>query len=188
MTDAGAGSPGPPALPSPTDLPPDLPTTVALPSGPVVLRRATAEDLPGLVAVLADDELAAARGDSAGPEHAAAYARAFQRIDSDPHDLLLVAERDGRVVGTLQLSSLVSLSRGGAERLQIEAVRVAASERGRGVGRAMITWACAEGVRRGAALVQLTSDRARTGAHAFYERLGFTASHVGFKRELRTRD
>jgi GNAT superfamily N-acetyltransferase len=174
MTDEGSGSPG-------------LPVTVDLPTGTVLLRRATAADLPGLVAVLADDPLAAARGDSAGPEHAAAYARAFQRIDADPHDLLLVAERDGRVVGTLQISSLVSLSRGGAERLQIEAVRVAASERGRGIGRAMIDWACAEGVRRGAALVQLTSDRARTGAHAFYERLGFTPSHVGFKQELTAR-
>ena len=38
-----------------------------------------------------------------------------------------------------------------------------------------------ESRRQGCQLVQLTSDNTRTDAHRFYERLGFTASHVGFK-------
>jgi hypothetical protein len=32
--------------------------------------------------------------------------------------------------------------------------------------------------------VQLTSDNSRADAHRFYERLGFVASHVGFKLAL----
>ena len=88
------------------------------------------------------------------------------------------------VVGTCQLSFLPGLARRGAFRAQIEAVRVRADHRGRGLGEGMIAWAIAEAGRRGCALVQLTTDKARTDAHRFYERLGFVPSHVGFKLYL----
>ena len=84
----------------------------------------------------------------------------------------------------MQLTSIPGLARAGATRLQIEAVRVRAELRGNGLGGAMIAWAVAEGRRRGAGLVQLTSDQTRLDAHRFYERLGFAASHVGFKLAL----
>ena len=88
------------------------------------------------------------------------------------------------VVGTLQLSFLPGLSRRGELRAQIEGVRVRADHRGAGVGEALIRWALAEARRRGCGLVQLTTDRSRRDAHRFYERLGFVASHVGFKLAL----
>ena len=88
------------------------------------------------------------------------------------------------VVATLQLTVIPGLARMGATRLLVEAVRVDERLRGNGLGSAMMEWAIAEGRRRGAALVQLTSDRSRDAAHRFYERLGFTASHVGFKLML----
>ncbi len=81
----------------------------------------------------------------------------------------------------MQLTFIPGLARGGATRLQIEAVRVRPDLRSNGLGGAMITWAIDEGRRRGAKLVQLTSDGSRAAAHRFYERLGFEASHVGFK-------
>ena len=67
---------------------------------------------------------------------------------------------------------------------QIEGVRVASAERGGGIGRAMIEWAIAESRKRGCGLVQLTSDKRRSGAHAFYEALGFQATHEGYKLPL----
>ena len=91
---------------------------------------------------------------------------------------------DGTVVGTLQLSVIPGLSRRGATRSIIEGVRVARDERGSGLGTELVTWAVDESRRLGAALVQLTSDASRTDARRFYERLGFTASHVGFKLQL----
>ena len=90
----------------------------------------------------------------------------------------------GAVVGTMQLSFLPGLSRGGAMRGQVEAVRVAASHRGRRLGEQMVRWGVDESARRGCALVQLTTDKSRADAHRFYERLGFTASHEGFKMSL----
>ena len=84
----------------------------------------------------------------------------------------------------MQLSFIPGLARGGATRLQIEAVRVRSNLRSNGLGGAMITWAITEGRRRGAKLVQLTSDESRAAAHRFYERLGFEASHLGFKLSL----
>jgi GNAT superfamily N-acetyltransferase len=56
--------------------------------------------------------------------------------------------------------------------------------RGRGLGHTLMEWAIEEARRRGCALVQLTSDKRRDEAHRFYGRLGFTASHEGFKLRL----
>lgn len=64
-------------------------------------------------------------------------------------------------------------------------MRVGSTERGGGLGTALVTHAIEEARRLGADLVQLTSDASRTDAHRFYERLGFTGSHLGFKLNLR---
>ncbi|GAA3439907.1 GNAT family N-acetyltransferase [Kutzneria kofuensis] len=147
----------------------------------VDIRRAVAADVPAIVAMLADDPLGASREN---PSDIDAYLAAFDRIDRDSDELLMVADRDGEVVGTLQLSFLHGLSRQGATRAQIEAVRVRADARSEGLGARLIEWAVAESRRRGCHLVQLTSDNSRTGAHRFYEGLGFTGSHVGYKLTL----
>jgi GNAT superfamily N-acetyltransferase len=84
----------------------------------------------------------------------------------------------------MQLCFLPGLSRRGATRAQIEAVRVDEAYRGRGLGAAFITWAVSEARRLHCALVQLTTDKSRTAAHRFYERLGFAASHEGMKLSL----
>ncbi|MBO0908680.1 GNAT family N-acetyltransferase [Arthrobacter sunyaminii] len=145
------------------------------------LRRADAADVGPIVELLAADELRQGE-DSAEPERHGAYVEAFRRIDADPAQLLVVAaNQQDKVVGTMQLTVIPGLARAGATRLLVEAVRVDAGLRGNGLGSAMMAWAVEEGRRRGASMVQLTSDRARGAAHRFYERLGFTPSHVGFK-------
>ena len=162
----------------------DVLATVDLDGTAVALRRAIRPDLPALVALLAADDLGATRDGIRGQADRDAYERAFQAIDQDPAQLLLVAEVDGRVAGTLQLSFIPGLSRRGALRAQIESVRVAPTMRGRGLGEALFTWSIAEARRRGCALVQLSTDKTRTDAHRFYDRLGFTASHEGLKLDL----
>ena len=147
----------------------------------VTYREATLDDVSTIVALLMDDPLGAGRED---PDDLAPYAKAFAHVATDPRQVLVVAERDGAVVGTLQLSIIPGLSRRGATRAQVEAVRVRADERGTGLGTQLIEWAVGEAARRGCSLIQLTSDASRSGAHRFYERLGFAASHIGFKREL----
>ena len=146
-----------------------------------VIRAATRADVPAMVAMLADDPLGAVREDPADTQ---TYAAAYDRVAADPAHRLVVAERDGRVVGTLQLSVIPGLSRRGATRSVIEGVRVARDERDHGLGTELITWAVEESRRAGCSLVQLTSDASRTDARRFYERLGFEASHVGFKLAL----
>ncbi|HEX7350966.1 GNAT family N-acetyltransferase [Brachybacterium sp.] len=143
--------------------------------------RAVADDLPALVALLADDVLGREReSNDLGP-----YETAFARIDQDPNQLLLaVRDEEGTLVATMQLTLVPSLSRGGALRLQIEAVRVAGSTRGTGLGTALFDWAHTWGRRQGAVLAQLTTDATRLDAHRFYERLGYAASHVGMKLDL----
>jgi GNAT superfamily N-acetyltransferase len=158
----------------------------ALDLGPdrVVLRRATAGDVPAIVGLLAADQLGATRDGMSCAEDLAAYQVAFEAIDRDPAHLLIVAQSGHDVVATMQLSFLPGLARRGALRAQIEAVRVHEAYRSRGLGAALFTWAIAEARRRQCALVQLTSDKSRTSAHRFYERLGFTASHEGMKLAL----
>lgn len=147
-------------------------------SVPWRIRRAVAADVAPIVALLAEDDIGSGRE---APGHMDQYRAAFEAIDADPSELLVVAEVGGQVAGTLQLSFLPGLSRGAATRLQIEAVRVASQHRGTGLGGALLTWAIEEGRRRGCALAQLTSDIRRTDAQRFYERLGFTPTHVGYK-------
>ena len=149
----------------------------------LVMRTATREDVPALRALLADDVLGRAREDLtvAGLR---CYLDAYDRIASDPRNLLLAAEEAGRVVGTCQITFIPYLSRGGGERAHIEAVRVAADRRGCGIGRAMMEHALGEARRRGCRIAQLTSDKSRTDAHRFYAGLGFRATHDGFKLAL----
>ena len=147
----------------------------------VLFRRAGVDDLPAVVTLLAEDPLGASRET---PDDPAPYLAAFERLAADPHQLLLVAERAGEVVGTLQLTLIPGLSRQGATRTLIEAVRIRSTERGGGLGTLLMQYAVEESRRLGATLVQLTSDASRTEAHRFYERLGFTGSHVGFKLSL----
>ena len=147
----------------------------------LVIRPATRDDVAAIVGLLADDPLGAAREE---PDDPGRYDTAYDQVVADPGQHLVVAERDGSVVGTLQLSVIPGLSRRGATRSIIEGVRVARDERGAGLGTELITWAVEESRRLGATLVQLTSDASRTDARRFYERLGFEASHVGFKLPL----
>jgi len=153
-----------------------------IPSGTILLRDARHGDLDAILELLADDAVSASRGDANRPEDRPAYERAFDAIAADPAQQLLVAENaEGAVIGTMQLTLIPGLARAGALRLQIEAVRVRSAQRSSGIGSAMIRWAMDIAPERGAALVQLTSDAARVDAHRFYERLGFSGSHVGFK-------
>jgi GNAT superfamily N-acetyltransferase len=147
-------------------------------------RRAERHDVPAIVRLLADDPLASTRETANGDRVADAYWRAFQAIDADPRQLLLVAEAEGQVVGTLQLSFIPSLTYTGGERAQLEGVRVDASHRGRGLGREMVLWAIERARARGCRVVQLTTDQRRPDAVRFYESLGFRASHIGMKLAL----
>lgn len=149
--------------------------------GDLEIRPAVADDIPAIVAMLADDPLGAQRE---SPDDLGPYLTAFESIAADPHQHLVVAVREGSIVGTLQLTIVPGLSRRGATRSIIEAVRIHAGERGSGLGTQLIEWAVEESRRLGCQMVQLTSDKSRTDAHRFYERLGFEASHLGFKLVL----
>ena len=158
--------------------------TVDLGSSAAIIRRAEERDVPAIVDLLAADQLGATRDGVRTAEDLAAYQRAFRAIDGDGAHLLVAAEAGAEIVATLQLSFLPGLARRGSLRAQIGAVRVREDYRGRRLGEALITWAIDEARRRGCALVQLTSDKSRHGAHRFYERLGFVASHEGMKLAL----
>jgi GNAT superfamily N-acetyltransferase len=156
----------------------------ALPVAGLSTRRARRADLPRLLELLADDVLGKNR-EAVGSDDPA-YAEAFEAIDRDRNQELLVAELDSRVVGMLQLTFIPGLSRRGAWRAHIEAVRVDHDFRGRGIGAWLIERAIERAEQRGCRLAQLTSDKQRTEAHRFYGRLGFAATHEGFKRPLPT--
>ncbi|MFD8027754.1 GNAT family N-acetyltransferase [Streptomyces sp. NPDC059717] len=149
--------------------------------GDLEIRPVVTDDVSAVVAMLADDPLGARRE---SPDDLTPYLNALERVNGDPNQHLMVAVRDGRIVGTLQLSIIPGLSRRGATRSIVEAVRIHADERGSGLGIQLLQWAIDESRRQDCQLVQLTSDVSRTDAHRFYERLGFEASHMGFKLAL----
>ena len=147
------------------------------------IRPARRDDLPAVVALLADDALGASREDTSEPV-APCYREAFAAMERDPNNTLYIAVSNDEVIGCFQLTIIPGLSRRGALRAQIESVRVAGSRRGQGLGRLLFEWAIEEARRRDCILVQLTTDKTRAEAHHFYETLGFVASHEGMKLQL----
>lgn len=148
-----------------------------------VIRTARRDDLPAIVRLLADDRLGRSRERFAEPLPEA-YVAAYEKIDADPDNALIVAEADGAIVGVLQLTFIPHLTYQGGTRAQIEGVRVDGGCRGRGIGRSLLERAIARSRERGCHLVQLTADKQRPDAHRFYESLGFRASHEGMKLHL----
>ncbi|MGN8026767.1 GNAT family N-acetyltransferase [Microbacterium sp. 22242] len=159
-----------------------LPVPLETRVGTLSLRRAHPGDAAAIVALLADDAISASRGDVAAEEDLPAYAAGLESILADPSNDLLVAEHEGAVVGTFQLTRIPGMSRRGATRLLVEAVRVRSDLRSAGVGSALMRWTTDVAAQAlGTPMVQLTSDAQRIDAHRFYERLGFEGSHRGFK-------
>lgn len=152
----------------------------------LVILTATPEDLPAVVSLLAADEVAVSRESLTDPI-AESYVAAFEAISADPNHELLVAEKNGEVVGTFQLSFLPNMTYRGAWRTQIEGVMVSVDHRNQGIGTAMMQWAIAKSRERGCGLAQLTSFNQRTKAHRFYEKLGFRFTHQGAKLALNER-
>lgn len=149
----------------------------------LTFREATAADLAFIDGLVDEDAVAAAR-DAGFAGDAKEQRATITLLARHPDHGLYMAECEGEPVGSFQLSFIPGLSRRGAWRGQIEAVRVAAAWRGKGIGGAMMRWAVARCEERGCYIVQLTSDRTRADAHRFYEALGFKPTHTGFKLTL----
>jgi GNAT superfamily N-acetyltransferase len=147
-------------------------------------RPARIEALPEIVRMLADDFLGAARERYEDPLPES-YFRAFAEIDADKNNELIAAEMNGEIVATLQITFTPSISFQGGKRATVESVRVDEKYRGRGIGRALMQWAVERAKRENCISLQLTSNAERLDTHRFYQRLGFTASHVGMKLKLK---
>ena len=147
------------------------------------IEDAVEADLAAILSLIDADPISRAR-----PGHqvevSAAVRAAFAAISAAPDHALWVARVEDGVIGTLQFCRLPGLARDGMFRAVIESVHVRADWQGRGVGAALVEHAMAHARARGCGMLQLTSDARRTRAHAFYQRLGFVASHVGMKRAL----
>ena len=150
-------------------------------------RTAVADDLPAIVRLLADDELGATRERNEDPLPQE-YRDAFAAMERQGASIVILVVDDGGVIGCLQLVYIPGLGRLGMTRAQIEAVRVDRRYRGRGIGEALVRHAIERARKHGCGLVQLTTDRSRSNAHRFYERLGFKASHIGMKLDLSGRE
>jgi GNAT superfamily N-acetyltransferase len=149
-----------------------------------IFRSATRADLSSIVRLLADDEMGSMRERYEDPLPEA-YVSAFEQIDKDSNHELIVAELNGEIIGTLQLMFLPSISFQGGLRAQVESVRVDKKYRGRGIGSELMKWTIERVKEHGAHVVQLTTHRSRDDAHRFYDRLGFSGSHLGMKLSLK---
>lgn len=148
------------------------------------IRPAEKEDLPGIIAMLAHDELGKLRENFQVPIPEE-YQIAFDRIKGDENqELMVLTNQEDGVIGTFQLSFIPYLTYQGGVRAQIEAVRVHEDQRGKGLGEKMFRWAIERASERGAHVIQLTTDKKRPEALKFYEKLGFKASHEGMKLHL----
>lgn len=143
-------------------------------------REAVRDDVPAVMALLVDDDHGAKR--ETAPLQT--YIAAFDAMAAEGGNTLVVGEREGRIVATYQLTFITGLSHRATRRAQIESVRVASDLRGQGIGGAMMADAEARARAAGCRMLQLTTQKGRNRAQTFYDRLGFTPSHIGYKRLL----
>jgi ribosomal protein S18 acetylase RimI-like enzyme len=149
----------------------------------VQFRPATLDELPEIIELLADDPLGRLRETpSAAPDRQ--YLSAFQEIISSPHNELIVGNLDGKVIAVLQMTIIPNLSRRGTKRVLLEGVRVASDYRHKGIGQQLFRFCLDRAKSKDCKLAQLTTDKSRPEAFRFYERLGFKATHEGFKLPL----
>lgn len=147
-------------------------------------RQAKREDLPEIVRMLADDFLGSTRERYENPLPDA-YIKAFEEIDADKNNELIIAEKDGEIVGSLQITFTPSISFQGGKRATVESVRVDEKYRGQGIGKELMIWAINRAKEENCFAVQLTTNADRKDAHRFYENLGFEGSHLGMKLYLK---
>ncbi|HEY0657002.1 MAG TPA: GNAT family N-acetyltransferase [Pyrinomonadaceae bacterium] len=148
------------------------------------IRQARREDLPEIVRMLADDFLGATRERYENPLPAS-YVKAFEEIEADKNNELIVAETGGEIVGTLQITFTPSISFQGGKRATVESVRVDANYRGQSIGKELMHWAIERAKKENCIAMQLTTNIDRKDAHRFYENLGFKGSHLGMKLYLK---
>jgi len=135
------------------------------------------------VSLLINDPLGSLREDSSTPLNSR-YISTFTAIDKDPNNELIVAELHGQLVGMVQVTFIPYITHIGSWRCLVEGVRIHEDFRGQGYGERMFEYVIALAKDKGCKLVQLTSDKQRPDAIRFYEKLGFNASHEGFKLAL----
>ena len=150
---------------------------------PAQIRDATEADLPRLLELLAQLSLATPR-EEIGPPLPERYREAFREIDADPRQRLLVLEVGGRVVGSVTLLIVPNVTHIGRPYAIVENVVVDEAVRGSGHGELLIRYAVEEARRAGCYKLSLTSSKRRKEAHRFYERMGFQATHEGYRVDL----
>jgi GNAT superfamily N-acetyltransferase len=149
----------------------------------LTFRDATPADIPIILTLSHAGDARGAQTPALDPASLSdpRYRAAFAEIAASPAHRLIVAETNGEVVGTLQISIIPGLPRFGMKRGLLENVHIRADQRGSGLGTEMVQWAVDFCREAGCGLVQLTSNKVRLDAHRFYQKLGFQASHEGFK-------
>lgn len=146
----------------------------------VIFREATADDLPEVIRLIRQD----ARNVTISSDDMALFQRSWENMQKNCTNRLFVGVAGDRVVATYQLAVIHGVSLSAARRGQIESVRVDAELRSSGIGAQLMADAEARARDAGCDLMQLTTDSSRLRAHAFYERLGYKPSHLGFKKPL----
>lgn len=142
------------------------------------VRRAGRDDLGQVLALyrLLDGPYAAAG-------RAVTEIEAWRTLTDDSRQHLLVAEADGRVIGTATVIVIDNIGHGGNPWAAVENVVVAEEYRGRGVGTRLMAAVGDIARRLGCYKLVLSSNIVRTEAHEFYRRLGWRQTHAGFSLE-----
>jgi ribosomal protein S18 acetylase RimI-like enzyme len=146
-------------------------------------RKAVFSDLRSILDLYIQDELGGSR-EQLSQDLNSRYIDAFDLIDKDPNQFLMVVILGTEIVGTCHLTIMPSLTLVGSTRMQVEAVRVAEKYRGQKIGEWMLQIVIQYAKSRDASIIQLTTNKSRPRAKKFYESIGFDASHEGMKLYL----
>ena len=145
------------------------------------IREAQKGDLERLVELMKDLAITTSTAEADGASSLGDYEKVFELIERDPNHHLIVAEIDGRIVGSATLLIVPNLSHRGLPWAVMENVIIDESMRRKGIASAMVEHLVELAKRSGCYKIGLSSSKKRPAAHRMYESLGFKQYGLGYR-------
>lgn len=140
----------------------------------IIIRDAQQEDAKAIARLL---------GELGYPNTSEFVTTKIQQLSGRRRDRILVAEKEGGVVGVLSLHILPLLHKA-ADLCRVSALVVDQGYRRQYIGRRLMEMAEAYAQAQRCLRIEITSNEKRADAHAFYESCGYVESSKRFCKDL----
>ena len=145
----------------------------------VWIRNASEEDIPPILKLLYE----LGRPEPVDEKEIKVFKNKIKDYFLDPSKLIIVAEKDSKIMGVVSVILLQRLNHAKFE-MYIPELVVTKEHRYYGIGKKLITYCIELAKKKNCYRIRLESGNQRTESHQFYKSLGFEQSSLSFNKNL----